>query len=291
MAEDRSSYHGWCFTINNPTPADGAALDKIKFRYLIAGNEVGKQGTPHMQCYIYFHHAKTFSAVQKLLGGRAHIEAAKGSPAQNRVYCSKDGDFREWGELPRQGKRKDIDDIKELMNAGASQRQCIEAARSYQCAKHVQLLFSIKKPKLEFVKKEVLWYWGPTGTGKSRRAIEVVKERGFEEDTWISGSTLQWFQFYMDEKAAIFDDLRFNSTEFSTLLRLLDGYPFSVPVKGSAVWWKPVLIIVTTPNHPKDWNNVAKGEDVDQLLRRITCIVEFKKKEEQKKNTEIVVVE
>lgn len=314
--EPRNRTRGWCFTKNLSLRSTDSAKDPKgqicvieryllgvcaehggdDFTYMVVGFEhAPSTGRPHLQGYVYFANPVRFSTVKDILGNDVHIEPARGSPQQNRVYCTKDGVFVERGDLPVQGKRVDIDDLKEMMAAGSSERDCVMAARSYQSAKHVQLLFSMKKPKLEFHKKEVLWYWGPTGTGKSRRALAVANERGYSEDTWISGSTLQWFQFYMDEKCAIFDDLRYSSTEFSTLLRLLDGYPYCVPVKGSARWWTPKLIIITTPYHPRDWSNVCKGEDIEQLVRRIDCIVEFKvankDEQEKKKNTEIVVIE
>lgn len=288
--DDRRRSRGWCFTINNYTVEDGAHVEALKYEYLICGREKGAKGTEHMQCYVFFAHARSFQSVRKMLGGRAHIEPAKGTPQQNRAYCSKEGDFIERGVLPVAGKRRDIDDIKDLMNVGKSMRECLESARSYQAFQHCKALFGLKKPKLEFKKKEVWWFWGPTGTGKSRRALAVMHERNLQDDCWISGSTLRWFQFYMGEKAAIFDDLRFSSTEFSTLLRLLDGYPFCVENKGGAVWWEPSFIIITTPSHPKDWSNVSKGEDVAQLLRRIDVTTEFKAVA-AKENIEIVNVE
>lgn len=230
----------------------------------------------HLQGYIYLQNPVSFNGVKDAFGDDTHIECAHGSPSDNRKYCTKDGVFVEHGQLPQQGKRRDIDDLREMMDEGKSLRECLEASRSYQAAKHCQLLFSLKKPKMEFKKKEVLWYWGATGTGKSRAAFALMNERGMSEKAWISGSTLKWFQFYVDEEFVIFDDLRFNSTEFSTLLRLLDGYPFCVEYKGGAVWWKPSTIVVTSPRHPRDFSNVAQGEDVAQLLRRIDVIKEFR---------------
>lgn len=256
--------------------------------YWCVGFEYGEEKHhPHLQGYFHLEKQRGFAAIKRMLGDDVHFEFSKGSPESNRRYCRKgldpqynptgykDAVFMERGELPRQGKRRDIDDIKEMMADGKSMRECIESARSYQAAKHCQLLFSLRKPKMEFKKKEVLWFWGATGTGKSRAAFDLMKARGMEEKAWISGSTLKWFQFYVDEEFVIFDDLRFSSTEFSTLLRLLDGYPFCVEYKGGAVWWSPKVIVITSPVHPRDFSNVAKGEDVAQLLRRIDTIREF----------------
>lgn len=92
----------YCFTINNPTDDDVDSLLDLSFRYLIFGFEEGEEGTPHIQGYVYFHNAILFSSFHKLLP-RAHIEETRGSPTQNRTYCSKEGDFYEFGELPVNG--------------------------------------------------------------------------------------------------------------------------------------------------------------------------------------------
>ena len=37
---------------------------------------------------------------------RIHIEISKGTPEQNRIYCSKEGNFIEFGTLTIQGSNK-----------------------------------------------------------------------------------------------------------------------------------------------------------------------------------------
>lgn len=95
----------WCFTINNDTYKDLDRLLDETFVYMIIGFEVGENGTPHIQGYIYFKNARAFHALRKSFK-RAHLAPAKGSPEQNRAYCVKDEDFYEFGELPAQGRAK-----------------------------------------------------------------------------------------------------------------------------------------------------------------------------------------
>lgn len=87
----------WIFTINNYSEEEYIELkEKLHSnpveKYII-GKEVGKQGTPHLQGYVYFKDTKTFQTVKAFIGDRAHLEMAKGKPADNFKYCSKDGDF------------------------------------------------------------------------------------------------------------------------------------------------------------------------------------------------------
>lgn len=97
----------FAFTINNYTISDIASVLGLELiygaRYLIAGFEVGDEGTPHIQGYVYFKDAKSFDKLCKLIP-RARVEPAKGTPFQNYAYCSEDGDYYEGGELPQQGK-------------------------------------------------------------------------------------------------------------------------------------------------------------------------------------------
>ena len=109
----------WCFTLNNYTTGETQLLSDLgaseHVEYLVFGREVGESGTPHLQGFIRFHDRKTFSSAKSLISPRCFIEIAKGTPSQNRQYCTKDGDFEEFGTCPvsRQGKRNDWEKLKE----------------------------------------------------------------------------------------------------------------------------------------------------------------------------------
>lgn len=92
-----------CFTLNNYTEADIEMVRNVcgKARYGVLGKEIAPTtGTAHIQGYIYFTNAKTFNAFKKLLPQGTHIELAVASAKQNREYCTKGGDFEEYGIFP-----------------------------------------------------------------------------------------------------------------------------------------------------------------------------------------------
>lgn len=102
-----SRYRAYVFTWNN-FPQN---VSPPSCRYFICQEEIAPStGKHHLQGFIYFTHAKTPSAVRKLLPG-AHLEPAKHiGKAIN--YCRKsatsvpNGIRIEHGEKPHQGARK-----------------------------------------------------------------------------------------------------------------------------------------------------------------------------------------
>lgn len=106
---------GFCFTINNYDDSD--LIDCLYIeksgicRYIVVGFELGETRTPHIQGYVYFDNAISFDSIKNKLP-RAHIEKQKAKDnSKAALYCKKDGDFYEWGQLPEQGKRSDLKDI------------------------------------------------------------------------------------------------------------------------------------------------------------------------------------
>lgn len=92
----------WCFTLNNYTENELGALVQLfsslddKY-YFIVGEEVGEQGTPHLQGYIEkktgrFRPLPLFE-VKRNNTQCMHFEKAKGNRTQNYKYCSKDKKF------------------------------------------------------------------------------------------------------------------------------------------------------------------------------------------------------
>lgn len=256
---------GWAFTLNNPTEEEEKALQALEPRYLIYGKE--KVSTLHFQGYIYFETYKSFNQVKALIP-RAHIEKAKGTPKQNHKYCTKDGDFFEKGEIPSQGKRKDIEIVRDLIRQGKRMKEIVQEATSYQAIRTAEKILEYEEKKREWV-TEVRWYHGATGTGKTKAAIEETT------NPWISGKNLKWWNGYDGHDHVILDDFRADFCTFHELLRILDRYPYRIEVKGGSRELLAKLIIITSPYDPQ--NVYAKThEELEQLNRRITVIKEFK---------------
>ena len=114
-----TSVRKWCFTLNNYSAEDELLLSTLypdTVRYLIYGREVGENGTPHLQGFAWFNGRKSMRQAKMALGHRCHLEVCRGNPSQNRDYCSKDGDFEEFGQLTDDaGKRSDWDQYKEFL--------------------------------------------------------------------------------------------------------------------------------------------------------------------------------
>ena len=269
-----SKSRDYCFTVNNYTPEDETRIQAVECKYLVYGREIAPgTGTPHLQGYIYFSTQRHLTALKKKVHPTAHFEPAKGSAQQNRAYCTKDGNFFEKGEIPQaQGSRTDFVVMREAVAAGAAMEDLLPIATSYQSLRGAELLLKYQKPTKDRDVR-VSWYWGPTGTGKTRSAFEECP------DAWISGKNLNWFQAYTGQKAVIFDDFRGDFCEFHTLLRYLDRYPVNIENKGGSTWLRATRIIITSAYHPEHVYRNRTTEDIQQLMRRIHEVRYFPSKE------------
>lgn len=122
---------------------------------------------------------------------------------------------------------------------------------------------------------QVMWFWGPTGTGKTRRAIEIMEEAGHTYAIVSGGNA--FMDPYLGERGLIFDDARpdTGTGEFAWWLRVLDRYSFHCNIKHGGVSLKATTIIVTCPKSPEEFCEHWPGEDAKQLRRRITQVLHF----------------
>lgn len=261
----------WCFTYNNYSEQDYARIIAIDCQYLVVGREVAPTtGTRHLQGYIKFYNARFFNAIKALLGEHVHLEVAKGSPQENKDYCSKSGDFYEKGDLPRKGKRSDLEALAKLVTDGHYDqivtdypKEIILHDKGLKALKYQVELSSIWS---EIPDKQVIWIWGPSGTGKTTRAQEMTQGKS----RYIKvGGTGKWFDGYMGQPVAVLEELRPSDIPDSLLLQILDKWTMQVETKGGMTIWKAATVIVTTPLSPENfW--LGKPEDIKQLRRRIT---------------------
>jgi hypothetical protein len=278
----------WCFTLNNPTEDEISAISSLipedppednLLAYIGFGREVGGNGTPHLQGYLELHSRGRLTTVRGLGGlGRAHFELRKGTATQAIEYCKKDSGpdnpYQEWGVVfqSAQGKRSDLDKVKELIDGGATPLQVADAhfGSFVRYHKGFDKYRSLRAPKT-IRRVQVFCLWGAPGTGKTRYVFER------EPELWISSDpTLQWFDGYEGQSAALLDDFR-GDCKPSLLLRILDIYPTQVAIKGGFVPWVPERIYVTSNCAPPF--GICSSFDGDGLhgaiMRRFTKIVEL----------------
>jgi len=272
------------FTVNNYTDEEVkliAATSDVK--WLIAGREIcPTTGTPHLQGACCIGRQVPFSQLSTWPGfKRAFLQRMNGKPYDSFVYCSKsDPNFIEIGSRPQPGKRNDLRHCAERLQTGMSVEKMVrEDVASAVCfVKYNRGLIALRSlyrnDRPLGTKPVVIWLHGPTGVGKSKWAVETA-ERLFPGDWWISSGSLRWFCGYDGQPAVIFDDYRTKHAEFSQVLRLLDRLPCRVEVKGGSVKWIPRLIIITAPYSPRTMWDLRTPEDLNQLTRRITLVLEL----------------
>lgn len=299
------SFKAWCFTINNVDdcyPRQEAYFAEAfsgwlqfeerrsVYRYCCFQLEVGQTTQRrHCQGYIYLQSARRMSFVKQFIGAfglhteygldlRPHIERSRGSPQQNRDYCSKpdtavEGTFHEIGTLPRQGNRSDLTELAEAIAEGGDISD-IAAQFPTEFIKYSRGIQALKtalscKPRPQTVEPTVFWWFGPTGTGKSRLAFETYP------DAYIKMPTNKWWDGYVDQREVILDDYRPSMCPFHELLRLLDRYPMKIEFKGGSTELQATTFVITTCERPELLWNGKTDEMIDQLIRRITEIRMF----------------
>lgn len=264
----------WVFTLNNYTDEEKAAVETLVdppgfARYVCYGLERGEGGTPHLQGYIELESKRVLGSLKRLPGlSRAHFEPRRGTQEQAIDYCRKDGEFYEFGERLRPGRRTDLDAIRDRLDNGESMAEIAATNFSVflQYRKGLQAYRELRiSPRCWVPTVTVLC--GRTGVGKTRRVFDLCGTGG----VYIyAGSNRDnpWFDGYCGDINVLFDDFRGDSTiRLEFLLRLLDRYPMRVPVKGSFVEWSPRSIYITSNDPLERW---YPGVDISPLRRRIT---------------------
>lgn len=267
------------FTLNNWTTEEYDDLTKQvapTVKWMVIGRETSETGTPHLQGACIIGRQVSFSVLKTWAGlKRAHIERMNGAPHASLIYCSKeDSNPFIHGSLPQPGKRNDLHNAVERIRDGASIRDLANSEDATVVVKFHKGLTTLRsymdvQPRPV---PQVFWLHGPTGTGKTRSAVEFAESLSGAGNYWISSGSLRWFDGYDGHRVAIFDDLRPKHASFSFLLRLLDRYEVSVEFKGGFVRWKPEYIIVTANLGPREMWNYRTTEQLDQLERRCTLI-------------------
>lgn len=228
----------------------------------------------HWQGYLELNGQKSFRQLKDLFGDDAHLEPRQGTARQAADYCRKEdtavaGTLFEIGEISNPGKRSDLKECYEMIKAGRSDAEIIDAypgtyIRCYKGLHHVRdVLIRASVPSFRVVRCYV--FYGPTGTGKTRACY--ARDPGLYSLP-IPANNALWFDGYRAHKTLLLDDFT-GWIKHAFLLRLLDGYPVDMPYKGGfhpAAW---ETVFITSNRHPSEW--YSKHGLKPELIRRISC--------------------
>ncbi|QMW68843.1 replication-associated protein [Crucivirus-380] len=261
------------FTCNNYTEGDLAFLrDHVASttKYLMWGKEVSKSGTPHLQGTVIFKNQRTLSAVISNMGSRFHVEVCKDLFASIE-YCEKDGDVEEHGVKPVNQKQKGDKEKErwaEILDFAKNGK--FDLIDPQVQVLHGNKLQQVRAMHLRGLKhqptfEQNYWFFGPTGSGKSRAAREDFPDS-------LVKMLNKWWDGYDSQETVILDDVDPATCErmghwFKTWA---DHYPFPCEIKGAVMNIRPRRIVVTS-NYTIE-QCFPRPEDYKALHRRFTCV-------------------
>jgi len=276
----------WCFTVNNPfiTLPFAALHDRVN--YIVYQLETGASGTSHIQGYLEVSGSRVrrtwlVANLTFLIG--AFVEPAKGTAAENKVYCTKEP--REAGpwetgtavEPVGPGSRSDLHEIMALIESGHTDFELcrlhpMSVARyggwiTRYRSLHLESLVVITPyvPRLGWQmnltvlleshvnRRKVVWYWSEDGDkGKSYFANHHVPQTshvitgGKHADIYYTLSGM-----IHGLKVVFFDYGRSgNEPAYPVMEKLKDGMFTSTKYESRTVRFNPVHVVVFANKEP-----------------------------------------
>lgn len=282
----------WCFTINNWTETDYNQAVEMKndARYLIFAKEIGEQGTPHLQGYVYFDNAKSLKRMKKYLPRANLSERYVDSTAENCAkYCKKgeqphaewvalkdkgqnygkNADFEEYGQIKQQGKRVDLIEIKNEIVAGRDVEDIMmetpEIYHQYgRTLDKIQDVVLRRKTRTQFTKG--IWIHGASGNGKS----ELVFKNYSHTHSYVWKKDKEWQDGYKQQPLVIIDEFR-GQLPFWKLLELADQWTNCwIERRGKeAMPFTSEMVCITSSLKPEEiYKNLDANDKWIQFKRR-----------------------
>ena len=255
-------------TLNQPEHYEEVKdyLTKLKqFRYLISCKETAPTtGKEHMHIYVQFSGPQRLS-IKKCKG--AHIERCFGTPEQNKAYIEKGEIIDEIGFFGTNAKTR-FPTYNQVKAMSRKEREELPF-QYYNLIKklnteedNVMDVEDIYKPDVK-----VFYFYGPSGIGKSKNAIELIKKYGtkFDELKYENGFWLGYGQ----GEIALYDDWRDTHMKASEFINFIDYYIHNMNVKGGCEKNKYKVIVITSIQSP--WEIYQTQPELqEQWLRRMT---------------------
>lgn len=213
---------------------------------------------------------------EKIFGkGFGDLQIAKGSSGENEDYSEKEGNrFEKWGAKSLgQGARNDLIGIKDqIMNGSVTVDELVisDPLIYHQYGRTLHKIEDIalrKKWRTEMT--TAIWYYGPTGVGKSHAAFE-----GYHPDThYVWKDDRGWQDGYIGQHTVIMNDFR-GELNYNALLQMIDQWPWFVSrrTREPAPFLSRHVIVTSSLSPAQVYNRRDLEDSLYQLVRRIEVI-------------------
>lgn len=230
--------------------------------------ERGASGFLHWQLVAAFPKNVRLSAVRKLFGD-VHAELTRSDAALDYVWkddTAVDNTRFQLGDpAVKRNCKRDWDSVWESAKSGR-----MDDVESSIKICHYRTLKQIAVDHMApvAVERVVNVFWGPTGTGKSRRAWEEAGWQAYPKDP-----RSKFWDGYSGQQHVVIDEFR-GDIDIAHLLRWFDRYPVIVEVKGSSCVFAATHIWITSNLSPDFWYP-GLDEGTQAALRRRLIVTQF----------------
>lgn len=273
---------GWCFTLfpDVSNVYDDKATCPIEWPNCVWGivsiEKAPNTGRIHFQGAVYYKSAQRMSRLKSDFGDKGHYEIMKGSPQQSETYCSKDNTHiaGPWstGTIPHQGKRTDWDQVKtEIQEKKTFNDIVLAHPHLAPAAKGIHVLMEAALPAPQITRTVTVFYlWGPTGVGKTHRALMTFPNAYLITGKYIEG---KMFDQYFDEATLVLDEWDPMEWPLTTMNTLLSQWKCPLQCRYANKYARWERVIITSNHNP---NQVYTLGLRPTFLRRLDYITEIK---------------
>ncbi len=262
-------------------------------QYLVCQQEAGgNTNRDHIQGYIHFSTKKRASTIGNLLHVEQHaFQVARGSPSENRGYCTKTDTRKpgtecfEFGDCPGNQGSKMKDVAASLKSRGLEatvelypETYITHSTGFAKLANFYQIQELRGKRRSDPVK--LIIAWGDAGCGKTHWADHYDPIHTFTFPEQSTGSGPVWFDGYQGERTLCIQDFDSKTMNYRTLLRMCDETYHQFKIHGGYTIGQWDTILITANSNPCYWYNhelnpwYYDGVTVGPLQRRVTNLFE-----------------
>lgn len=264
----------------------------------------GEEKTLHTHVFIQFKNPVYFNSIKEAFP-QAHIEEAKGTVQDNRLYIRKEGKWEntekehtniketfeeEEGTIQPegQGRRTDLANLYQMIKDGYNNIEILEVNPD-----NILNLQHIDKARLEILSTrykgerridiQVTYVFGATGLGKSREILDTHSD----ENVYRVTDYKHPFDSYTGENVIVFEEYR-SDLPIGNMLNYLDIYPIQLPARyNNKQACYHYVYIVSNWRLENQYSNIKleQPETYKAFLRRIHKVREYTGMSEYKEYT------